>query len=549
MSDTNPILNKINNLYRKTGYMGKYGNDVWVSAVICVSFIVFINYYYFANVLQVIKADWPAQRCNPLIAPFAGFIQRPTNMTNLEFTADNFNDCLKGILKNVVLLAVQPLQFALVIIQDAVNSLVTAYNKLRQMTAGLREQFNDMVKRIYGIINNILVAFISYMIKIKDSMLKINGILTTMLYTMFGSYMAISSLFLVMIDFILVILITIAVLIIVYWIIMIILLKVPFVGVALALPFKLQAIITTLIMIAILIPTVWFQIMLLRVMDMSTPPPPGVPGCFAEKTPIDMFERGQRKPIKDIEVGDILKYGSKVTGIIKCAADEQNIYKLRGIYVTGEHRVFHNKLRWIKVKDHPESVYVPTYNEPFVYCLNTDKKSFLIGDTLFSDWDDINEEVIEDLNKYCVNTGYLPKNFTFSYIHRHLDSGFTGDSTVLLNTGVTIQIKDVKVNDVLASSDKILGVVKIAAHDLSVYKYSFTDNKIISGSSNIHVDDKSLGVINCMVLDKNMKKELIESKNELFLYHLLTDSKFVVVNNIRFNDYNSGIDKYLRQFN
>ena len=126
-----------------------------------------------------------------------------------------------------------------------------------------------------------------------------------------------------------------------------------------------------------------------------------------------------------------------------------------------------------------------------------------------------------------------------------MDSGFTGDSTVLLNKGATVPIKDVKVNDVLASGDKILGLVKIAAHDLSVYKYSFADNKIISGSSNIHVDDKSLGVINCM----NANKEMIENQNEPFLYHFLTDSKFVVVNEIRFNDYNSGIDKYLRQFN
>ena len=545
MSDTNPILNKINNLYKKSGYMGKYGNDVWVSGVICVSFIVFINYYYFANVIQVVKADWPAQRCNPLIAPFAGFIQKPTNMTNLEYTASNFNDCLKSILKNVVLIAVQPIQFAVQIMQDAVNELVIAYNKLRQLTAGLREQFNTMVKKIYGIINNILVAFIGYMIKLKDSMMKVNGIITTALYTLFGSYMFMSSFFLNIIDFILVILISIALMIIIFWLLVLIFTQIPFFGWAMSLPFKIIAIITTLVMIAILIPATWFQIMLLRVMDMSSPGFPGVPGCFAEKTLIDLLERGQRKLIKDIEVGDILKYGNKVTGIIKFAADEQNIYKLRGIYVTGEHRVFHNKLKWIKVKDHPESVYVPDYNEPFVYCLNTDKKSFLIGETLFSDWDDIDEEVIEDLNKYCVETGYLPKNFTFSCIHRHLDSGFTGDSTVLLNTGSTVPIKDVKVNDVLASGDKILGLVKIAAHDLSVYKYSFADNKIISGSSNIHVDDKSLGVINCM----NANKEMIENQNEPFLYHFLTDSKFVVVNEIRFNDYNSGIDKYLRQFN
>ena len=555
MSSKDSIIRKLNVLYKKAGYMDKYGNDVWVAAVICISFIVFINYYYFVNVIEVVKAEWPAQRCNPLFLPFAGFIQKPTDMSKIEYTASNFNYCLNNILKDVVLIAVQPLQFAVQVIQDAVNSLVYAFNKLRQMTANLRNQFSSIVKQIYAAINNFVVIVIRYVIKTKDSLLKVNGIMTTALYTLFGSYMALISLFLNIIDFIVIILICIAIAIILFWILSALWFFIPIVGPAISVPWSMTAIIFTTVMLAILIPTAWFESMLLRVMHLSAPPLPGIPGCFAENTPVDLDRSGWiegkiRKPIGDIKVGDKLRNGSTVTAVIKFAADEQNIYKLRGIYVTGEHRVYHNTLKWIKVKYHPESVYVPMYNEPFVYCLNTDDKSFFIGDTLFSDWDDIDEEVIEDLHKYCVPSGYLPEEFTVQDIHTHLDSGFTGDSFMTLNNGSNIPINKVKVNDVLASGDKIVGVVKIAAHDLAVYNYTYTFNgtsKTICGSKNIHVDDKTLGIINCM----NWKEREIVAINEAepFLYHFLTDSKFMVVNDIRFNDYNSGIDKYLRQFN
>ena len=308
-------------------------------------------------------------------------------------------------------------------------------------------------------------------------------------------------------------------------------------------------------MIAILIPCIWFEVMLLRVMDLSTPPPPGVPSCFAGETLIEMRSQGgetnNQKKIKDIEVGDQLRDGIKVTGIMKFAAEEQNLYNLKGVLVTGEHRVFHPTLKWIKVKNHPESVYIPEFNEPFVYCLSTNKKSFTIGETIFSDWDDIDNEILEDLEKYCVIPGYLPEHFSEEDIHTHLDSGFHTTSTVTLNDGWKILVDDVKVNDILLSGEKIVGVIKIAAHDMDLFNYTFTDNnyiqKTISGSKNLHIDDENLGIINCIKIYK--ENEEIFNHQEQFLYHFLTDTKFVTVNNIRFNDYNSGIDMYLREFN
>jgi hypothetical protein len=331
--------------------------------------------------------------------------------------------------------------------------------------------------------------------------------------------------------------------IVLFWAIAISLHVIPFVGWAMATPFGISATIYTLIMIAILIPVIWFQMMMLRIMDLSTPPPPGVPGCFACNTPVELFNNCN-KDIKDIQIGDKLKNGSKVTAIIKFAANEQNIYRLNNILVTGEHRVFHPLLKWIKAKDHPDSVYIPEFNEPYVYCLNTDLKTFTINSILFSDWDDVDDNVLEDLQKYCVLPGYLPENFKYKDIHTHLDSGFHSSSAVVLDNGKIVEIKDVNVNDRLLSGDKVVGIVKIAAHDMVNYKYTFINGNHIYGTKNIHINDNNLGVIN------GMNYTNIESiPREEFMYHLLTDTKYAVINNIRVNDYNSGIDTYLRQYN
>jgi hypothetical protein len=302
--------------------------------------------------------------------------------------------------------------------------------------------------------------------------------------------------------------------------------------------------------VGVLGPLIWFELMMMKVMGLTTVKPPDVPGCFAENTPVELFITDSRKSlgIKHIKIGDILKNGSVVTAILKCSAEEQHLYKLNKVLVTGEHRVFHPVLKWIKVKDHPASVHMPEFSEPFVYCLGTDKKEFTIGDFIFSDWDDIDARVLEDLQNNCVKHGYLPNKFTYKDIHTHLDCGFHYSSKVALDNGETVNIKDVKVNDLLLSGDKVVSIIKIAGHDVSSYTYSFiNDSRTICGTKNIQINDDNLGVINAMDYARTnplLCEPLI--KKEEYMYHLLTDTSFFNVNNIRVSDYNSGIDKYLR---
>lgn len=534
MNPINTTLNKLNELYLKAGYMDKYGKDLWITAILCAVFTLLTCYQYLINTLEVVRSDWPNFRCNPLFMPFAGFINKPSDQSNLEYTALNFSDCITSILQFIAENAFLPFKMIMIIINDTINAMVDSVNKMRGLIDRLRKRYSAIFNQIYSAMTNMVVALIEFMAKMKDTMLKVNGLLTTALYGLFGAYMAMESLFLAMIDLMVIILIAIAVACYVLIAIAVVLWPIPLVGQVVAIGPTIGAISIGLAMIAILIPVIWFMIMMMRVLKLSSPPAPRVPSCFAGSTLIPLYAKGE-KPIKDIQLGDKLKDGGIVTDIMKFSSTHQNIYRLHKVFVTGEHRVFHPVLKWIKVKDHPESYFMPEFNEPFVYCFNTDTKVFLIGNTKFSDWDDIDTKVFADLQQNCE----LPEDFAYEDIHFELATGLHPDTTVTLNNGFQIPINEIEINDILEDNSRVVGIIKIDGNDIEHYNHIFDNNAFIRGSKNIHIDDTSLGIINCM------KCESEPSESTPVLYHLLTDSKFFIANNIRINDYNYGIDAYI----
>ena len=532
-------LNILNKLYLRSGYMAKYGSDVWISVILCIIFIVLIFQQYLSNTLDAVKADWPSYKCNPLFMPFAGFIVESTNQTNLEYTASNFTECVTSILEYISENAFQPFKLVLVIINETIQAIVESVNTMRGLLDKLRSEHAGIFDQVYAALSNLVVAFINFVAKMKDTMEKATGLLTSTVYTLFGAYMAVESLFLSMIDLMVLILIIIAGMIIMLIAVATGLFFIPLIGPALAAPSIASAVVTAVVMVAILIPVVWFMIMMMRVLNLSSPPAPRVPTCFAGDTMIPLFATGAKK-IKELRIGDKLKNGGTITALMIFTATKQNMYDLHGVQVTGEHRVYHPTQGWLKVKEHPDSQYMPSFNEPYVYCLNTDNKTVVIADELFSDWDDIDTTVIKALQKNCAESGYLPESFTYADIHTYLETGFHQSTTVTLNNGLLIPISEVEINDVLENDTKVLGIIRLQGQDIEHYKHDFGETGFLRGSKNIHVADTNLGIINCMELDS------AHAHSTPVLYHLLTDSKFFIANNIRVHDYNYGIDAYLK---
>ena len=145
---------------------------------------------------------------------------------------------------------------------------------------------------------------------------------------------------------------------------------------------------------------------------------------------------------------------------------------------------------------------------------------------------------MEDIKKNCCNNTNLPYNFTKKDIHKYLDAGFDENTTIELDDGRSIKIKDIEVNDTLRSGENVVGIVKIDCSDIAgLYEYSINDNTFFYCTGNILIKD--LGNINTFDLIPN------NIKMAKFAYHLLTNTGSYVINGFRIGDYNTSIEKYL----
>ena len=96
------ILNNINELYEKYGYLERYGSSIFIIIIIfSIYFYIYIYFFALGN-LKDIKKDWNNQRCNPKYIPLAGLINKPDDETTFMFTAKNFSYCTGNILKTMM---------------------------------------------------------------------------------------------------------------------------------------------------------------------------------------------------------------------------------------------------------------------------------------------------------------------------------------------------------------------------------------------------------------------------------------------------------------
>jgi hypothetical protein len=236
-----------------------------------------------------------------------------------------------------------------------------------------------------------------------------------------------------------------------------------------------------------------------------------------------------------------------VTGKIVVETKGSVIYELDDIFVSDSHIIKYGD-KWIPVSKHPNAKKCTYYTEPYLYCLNTTNKTITINEYIFTDWDEISDEDIINIQK---NTNHMfnGKND----IHKFLDSGFVGNTEIKLNDGIIKQIKDIHVGDILENNVIVYGIVEIDGKSLNgQYTYNL-GNKLIQGGPNLTICDKNINVSSTLNLIEifdsyldnqvNCKKPINKIENKL--YHLLTNKKTFYVDNIQFYDYNASIDLFL----
>jgi hypothetical protein len=266
-------------------------------------------------------------------------------------------------------------------------------------------------------------------------------------------------------------------------------------------------------------------------------PSRGIPSvkCFDKDTLIEMDD-GTTKKISNIEIGDILSNNNLVTGKMKLTSKGSTMYTLDNIIVSDSHIVkYGNNL--IPVSKHPKSIPIHSYNEDYLYCLNTSHKVIQINNLIFTDWDEIFDNKLE---KIIRNT----PNHTIQFIHKYLDCGFIGTTKIpLRNTDININknsslnlvdIHKININDILENGEKIYGIVEIDGSELiGQFRYSLGENNFVEGYNWFLNNNENLVI----------EKHPIHKHNRL--YHILTDKGTFKLGNIIFKDYNAAIDRFL----
>jgi hypothetical protein len=248
-----PLTSAVNKLYEKTSYLDRYGGSLIVAVftIICVS--LFFSYSYLKNHSDVIKNNWQQNRCNPIYIPFAGMIINPKNMSKHEYATNNFFHCFGILLKDVVEVALAPIEAASILISASVSLIVGTMNNLMGAILYLRNALGSG----FGILGNRSLNALTLLTKlsllVQNSFNQSQGILVSIMYIFFTAYDMLSSFFLILIIAALVFLAAALAAMLAAWLLYVIFSAIPLIGWVLGPLFLFVAIGLTLAYVVILI--------------------------------------------------------------------------------------------------------------------------------------------------------------------------------------------------------------------------------------------------------------------------------------------------------
>jgi hypothetical protein len=191
--------------------------------------------------------------------------------------------------------------------------------------------------------------------------------------------------------------------------------------------------------------------------------------CFPPEQIIELYDDSGIRII-DIEVGDILKGGHRVTTIYRFAADGQSMVTLDNVTVSSNHFVRHGS-KWILAKDHPDALEALDWDggiERPLICLSTDTHKIPIEKYMFADYDETDEGNISTqewvagcLNGTVSGTVSGTVGGTVRRSTPHPDTSYevgSPSSTRIKTLRGLVKLSDIKLGDMITERSKVVGI-------------------------------------------------------------------------------------------
>jgi hypothetical protein len=376
-----------------------------------------------------LKKNWTAYRCNPAYMPFS-------SMFSDVSASANFSACVSMMAKEVMARATDPIYVLFDMFANALNSILDSNNSFLGFLAGLSKFIFTFASVVFGKLTNTFATLGFQMGHVRDV---VNRIATSGYYAAFMAQTVISQV-MALFNFI---------------------------------STMLKAVVIMIFAIGIIL-SLFYPILLAFFLPIGAAF--GITFCFHPDTPIET-DRGII-PIKQIQLGDVLQGGSRVTSIFafECGPRQQ-LFEYNGIIVSGDHLVLH-KNTWKYVKDTGAPKFTGEYPKHII-CLNTSDNKIQIGNSIFADYEETDEpNAIREIEHVVWGRR----------IHVRYPVGLSPRTLVRTVNDELVPISTLRVGDELAEG-RIEGIVRIDASEIIWYDI---EGCLLSGCQPIHLDSVKL---------------------------------------------------------
>jgi hypothetical protein len=293
---------------------------------------------------QDVEENWVKYRCNPLYMPFAGMIQDEVT------TAENFQFCTTSFAKDIFDTLLEPVHLLFKTFSGLLQGVLKDMNKFRGMTTGLQTFVGSFTADMFGKIGNTFGVVIQLFSKIRDLTSRLTGSAVysvVLASTGVNFLLSIFSLLKSMLETLVGIIF----------------------GLAIVLMFTFPPLLAFFIPIGAALGITY--------------------SCFHPETIMRLHD-GTVVRLCDIRVGDVLRGQSTVTAVMRFKADDIPLYVYNHVIVAGNHLVYEDG-KWVYVKDAKRTFMYLGEQPSEIICLNTSDHRILIHNTVFSDYEEIEE--------------------------------------------------------------------------------------------------------------------------------------------------------------
>jgi hypothetical protein len=187
-----PFAAWINFLY-KNKLFDEVLTDILLTVLIIFTYLCAYAYLKVRANSNFIRENWSKYRCNPSYMPFAGMVMQPTNMSKSDYAQMNFEYCFQNIMNGVATSFMEPLYYTQSVAGSILHGIANALNSVRELINNIRNAISSVIADIMGRTLNVMQPIMHIIIKVRDVIGKMQGLVTTQLYTVYAVYLMLLS--------------------------------------------------------------------------------------------------------------------------------------------------------------------------------------------------------------------------------------------------------------------------------------------------------------------------------------------------------------------